>query len=205
MNDESTPLDDPNRFVRAGILFYGAMAVVAVLWRVGAYGEPMWSPGTGLDAAAVAWPLAHSLGAGLGIAAIVILASWLLTEHTEAGRSLAGSLAVQLPPLSVPDAVLLAFASGLAEEMFFRGALQPRAGLVAASVLFGVLHMPSSRALWPWTGFALLMGFVLGWLFEASGSLIGPIAAHTLINAVNLPLLARRYRTSNESTETERD
>lgn len=205
MNDESTPVNDPSRFVRAGILFYGAMAIAAVLWRVGAYDEPMWSPGSGSEAAVAAWPLIQSLGAGLGIAAVVIFVSWLLTERTEMGRNLASQLAEQLPALSVPDAVLLACASGLAEEMFFRGALQPRAGLIAASVLFGILHMPSSRALWPWTGFALLMGFVFGWLFEASGSLVGPIAAHTLINAVNLPLLASRHRGSGEPAEPEDD
>ena len=205
MNDASTPLDDPSRFVRAGILFYGAMAIAAVLWRVGAYGEPMWSPGSGCEVAVATWPLIQSLGTGLGIAAVVILVSWLLTERTEMGRKLASQLAEQLPPLSVPDAVLLACASGLAEEMFFRGALQPRTGLIAASVLFGILHMPSSRALWPWTGFALWMGFVLGWLFEVSGSLVGPIVAHTLINAVNLPLLASRYRGSGEPAEPEGD
>ena len=54
--------------------------------------------------------------------------------------------------------------------------------------------------------FALLvMGFVLGWLFEASGSLVGPIAAHTLINGVNLSLLASRYRGSGEPAEPEDD
>ena len=102
-------------------------------------------------------------------------------------------MAEPLRGLGVPDALLLAAASGLAEEMFFRGALQPRVGLVVASALFGVLHFAPRRELLPWTVFAVVMGFVLGWLFAWSGSLLAPVIAHTVINAVNLPLLVRRY------------
>lgn len=195
MDDDITPLNDPERFVRLGVWFYGAMAIVAVLWRAGGYGESIWAPTLADATEAVApWPLLHSIGAGAGIAGLALGVSWLLSEHSGWGRKVATRLAAQLPPISVADALLLAFASGLAEEMFFRGALQPRAGLVVASVLFGVLHMPSERSLWPWTGFALAMGFALGWLFEVSGSLVGPVVAHTLINGVTLPLLTRRYR-----------
>ncbi|MCS5634940.1 MAG: CPBP family intramembrane metalloprotease, partial [Myxococcota bacterium] len=98
-----------------------------------------------------------------------------------------------LGPIGVPNAVLLAFASGIAEEMFFRGALQPRVGLVAASVLFALLHFLPRRALWPWTVFALAAGLLFGGLFQWTGNLIAPVTAHIVVNAVNLPVLERRF------------
>lgn len=193
---EATPQEpefEPDRFVRIGVLFYGAMAVVAVLWRVGLYNESIW-----LTQGAEARPedAVGTLGQfalGLGVAALVILASYAATEGTGWGQRLAKAMAEPLRGLSVPDGLLLASASGLAEELFFRGALQPRAGLVVASLLFGVLHLVPRRELLPWTAFSVVMGFVLGLLFEWTGSLLAPVVAHTAINAVNLPLLVRRY------------
>jgi hypothetical protein len=98
-----------------------------------------------------------------------------------------------LGPLSVPDALLLASASGLAEELFFRGALQPVVGWVGASVLFGALHFVPRREFLPWTAFAIGAGLVFGWLVEWTGHLTAAVVAHTLVNGVNLPRLVREY------------
>jgi membrane protease YdiL (CAAX protease family) len=57
--------------------------------------------------------------------------------------------------------------------------------------VFGLAHLPPRRALWSWTGFALLAGLLLGALFAATGNLVAPITAHAAINAVNLRLLTR--------------
>jgi hypothetical protein len=99
----------------------------------------------------------------------------------------------------VADAVLLACASGLAEEMFFRGALQPRVGFVMASLLFGLIHFVPRREFYPWTVFAVIVGFVFGWLFIATGNLVAPIVAHTVVNGINLPLLVRQYAPESSS------
>jgi membrane protease YdiL (CAAX protease family) len=191
MSESPPPEIEPSRFVRFGVWFYGAMALVAVLWRVGLYDEPIWwreePPGN------LAWPV--ELALGLGVAAVVVVLSYVLTEATAWGGRMARAMAEPLRGLGVPDALLLASASGLAEELFFRGALQPRVGLVVASVLFGALHFAPRRELLPWTGFAVLMGFAFGAMFEWTGSLLAPVVAHTAINGVNLPLLVRRYGT----------
>ena len=89
--------------------------------------------------------------------------------------------------------VALALASGVAEEAFFRGALQPHVGLVAASLIFGVVHFVPRREFLPWTVFAVAAGFLLGWLFDTTGNLVAPVVAHTTINAVNLWLLSNRH------------
>lgn len=180
----------PN-FVRTGLLFYGAMAVVAVLWRVAAYGEPIFFSSQQAALAEVAWGRDLALGVALGVG--IVLLSNLLTQLTTWGENLARAMAQALGPISTPNCILLACASGLAEEMFFRGALQPRVGIVLACLLFGVVHFVPRREFLPWTGFALIVGFAFGALYDATGNLIAPVAAHAVINGINLPLLIRRY------------
>ena len=149
MSEVTPPEFDSARFMRIGVLFYGAMAVAAVLWRVGLYNEAIWLLPGAAERAEDRMGLLVELALGLGVAGAVIASSYAVTEGTRWGRQLAEAMAEPLRGLSVPDALLLASASGLAEELFFRGALQPRAGLVVASLLFGVLHLVPRRELLP--------------------------------------------------------
>lgn len=182
------PGADPG-FVRSALVFYGALGCAALLWR-------MWTPGASIlhpgVPSATALPLGLSLLAGLAVGGASLLASELLTRFTRIGEGLADALGDRLGGLGTADAILLALASGIAEEMFFRGALQPAVGLVWASLLFGACHFLPRRDLIVWSAYAVLMGFAFGWLFEATGHLVAPIAAHVLVNGVNLPRLAKR-------------
>ena len=74
-----------------------------------------------------------------------------------------------------------------------RGALQPQVGLWVASAAFALAHFAPRRDLWPWTLCSFAAGLALGLLFTWTGNLVAPIAAHALINAVNLRVLAVRY------------
>lgn len=186
---ESPP--EEGRFVRLGLLFYGALALAAVVWRVGLYREPLFFLSPGDAAAGIAWGRDVSLGAACAVA-LIVASDWI-TRRTGWGEDLARAMGRALGPLSTPSAVLLACASGFAEEAFFRGALQPRVGLLLASLLFGCVHFVPQRVFLPWTGFAIGAGLLFGVLFEWTGNLVAPIVAHTLVNAVNLPLLVRRY------------
>ena len=125
-------------------------------------------------------------------AALIAVSDWT-TRKTAWGDELARSMAEALGSLSVPNAILLAFASGLAEELFFRGALQPRVGWVLASLLFGCVHFVPRREFLPWTGFAIGAGFLFGALFVWTGNLVAPVVAHIVVNGVNLPRLVSRY------------
>jgi hypothetical protein len=131
-------------------------------------------------------------GAGVLVAAVTIFASGELTRRTRWGKDLARALGVLLGEIRLADCVMLALASGVAEEAFFRGALQPRIGLVAASLVFGLAHFAPRRELAPWTLFSVAAGFALGALYELTGNLLAPVVAHVLINAVNLRALTRR-------------
>lgn len=176
--------------MRLALLFYTGLLGVSLLWASFSGRSPFHAS-----------PLAERHGvdplrdAAVGVlaGAIVIALSWELTRRTRWGSELARTLAALLGPLSLKSCLLLAALSGVAEEAFFRGALQPRLGLVAASLLFGAAHFAPRRELLPWTFFSIAVGFLLGILFEATGNLLAPITAHFLVNAVNLRLLAVHY------------
>jgi membrane protease YdiL (CAAX protease family) len=179
------------RLVRTAGIFYAVLLGLAVAWRTGWAGEPLWFAGPEAAARGVAWLRDPALGAAA--AALVIVVSGELTERAGWGQRLARHLAELVGRPSPGQIALLALSSGIAEEAFFRGALQPRVGLVAASLLFGLAHFVPRRELLPWTGFSVVAGFLLGGLFEGTGNLLAPIVAHVGINGVNLTLLVRRY------------
>jgi len=177
----------PARLVRLALVFYGALGAVAVAWRVGLQGRSLWvAPG-----ASVRWLRDPALGALA--AALVIFASAVLSRRSRVGARLARSLAVRLGPLAPHKCWILALASGLAEEAFFRGALQPAVGFVAASILFAAAHFVPRRDLAPWSAFSLAAGLLLGWLYQATGNLTAPVVAHVLVNGVNLNRLVREH------------
>jgi membrane protease YdiL (CAAX protease family) len=82
--------------------------------------------------------------------------------------------------------VTLAASSALGEELLFRGLLQPWIGIVLQSLIFGSLHQMRGPSRWVWVASATLMGIILGAMYACTGSLVGPLLAHALINAFNL-------------------
>ena len=183
--------DAANRtpFVRGALLFYGGLGCVALIWRMSTPGVSILHPPGHPESLE---GLGGAVLAGLALGLLSLGLSELLTRFSSLGEALADTLGESLAGITPADGILLAFASGIAEEMFFRGALQPAVGLVWASVLFGACHFLPRRELALWSLYAVAMGFAFGWLFEATGHLAAPIAAHVLVNAVNLPRLARR-------------
>ena len=51
----------------------------------------------------------------------------------------------------------------------------------------------------------MIVGFALGALYSATGNLLAPVVAHTVINGINLPLLVNRYRSEDVESEVERE
>jgi membrane protease YdiL (CAAX protease family) len=99
-------------------------------------------------------------------------------------------------PCSLLEIAAIALAAGFGEELLFRGVLQallagwldPAMGLIAASVVFGLLHSitPTYAVL------AALLGAYLGVCWLATDNLLVPIVAHALYDFVALVYLARR-------------
>ncbi len=125
---------------------------------------------------------AAGIAFGLGMARLtrssVYRLKWARTLHIEF-RGLLG-------PLRNMDILAFAVFSAVAEEMLFRGALQPVLGIVPTSLIFGVLHIAPGRKFIPWPFQAVAMGFAFGGLFWLAGDLSAPVMAHFTINYQNL-------------------
>ncbi len=106
------------------------------------------------------------------------------------------------------DFAIVACASSVGEEAFFRGFVQPalrllaaKAGfedpgsstvvaVVAGAIVFASFHgLVGVKELRPWTLFALLVGLAWGALASWSGSLAPSIVSHFLSNFLNLKRL----------------
>jgi membrane protease YdiL (CAAX protease family) len=93
--------------------------------------------------------------------------------------------------MSDVEIVILAVASSVGEEMFFRGAMLPVIGIVGSSAIFALLHIgPKARHL-PWTFSSFVIGLLFGAIFMWTGDLTGPVLAHFLVNFLNLRHVAQ--------------
>ena len=154
----------------------------------------MWAALRGFDLRLAGDSLALSLVLGsltpLATVSAGLLAYWLLP----ALRAIAEELAPRLVDgTGSGSLLLLSLFSGVGEEVFFRGAVQQEFGLVAASVLFGIVHVGPDRRYLVWTLWAIAAGFLFGVLYDVSGGLLAPMLAHAAHNAATL-LLWKRSR-----------
>lgn len=86
------------------------------------------------------------------------------------------------------QALALAIASGIGEELFFRGALQNALGggllgIVGQGLIFGALHPINDRKAWVYPLMVLVLGLFFGASYFFTHSLFPGILAHFLINA----------------------
>jgi len=174
------------RFVRFAALFYGSLAVVAALW----------CGLRGFDVPLLGESPASSVLLGLFTAGCTVSLGALAYRFLPTLREISEELAPRLVDgADSTSLVLVSIFSGVGEEAFFRGAVQQEFGLVVASLLFGVAHIGPDRRYLIWTAWAVVAGFVFGFLYEVSGGLLAPILAHTAHNAATL-LLWKRSRKS---------
>ena len=124
---------------------------------------------------------------GLGM----VFASRMAFYRFEWARALHRDFRALLSPLGDREIVVLAAASSIGEEMFFRGAMVPVVGVVGSSAIFALLHIgPRARHL-PWTISSFFAGLVFGALYSWTGDLTGAVVAHFTINFLNLRHVAQ--------------
>lgn len=128
---------------------------------------------------------------GLGLGLLVVLLSRLSVHRFRWARRLHSEFRVILGDLSGQEMIILAVASSVGEELLFRGALMPWLGLWAQALLFGALHFGPGRKFLPWTISALVVGVGFGYLTQWTGDLGAAIAAHFIINLLNLRYIVR--------------
>lgn len=184
-------------FVRQAALFYGALAVVAALWNglrdrdfLLAYSAPL------------------SLFLGLLTAAGTVATGVLVYRLVPTMRQISDELApVLVDGADRSSLVLISLFSGIGEEMLFRGAVQPEFGLVVAAVAFGLVHIGPDRRYLVWTAWAVLAGFLFGFLYEYTGGLLAPTIAHATHNAATFLLWkhSRKNPAEHEDSENSED
>ncbi len=103
------------------------------------------------------------------------LENTLETEFSELSHTILGALSISL------------FGPVL-EEVLFRGAIQgyilrkfgkPWLAIVLASLVFGIIHWNPVQVV-----YATLLGFIFGWLYYRTGSLLSVIVGHVLNNSI---------------------
>lgn len=186
------------------LLLYGSMAVAALIWIQ--FGGPRTFSQM-LTEAEPLRPLGAGLLAGLGMAGLAAGLSLTVPAVRELETEFAQISADQ----RWHEILILSLLSGVAEEMFFRGAMQPILMMKAASVLgeahripvgvgltsvvFALFHIPWSQKMVTWPLMAFAAGIVLGLLPVWTGSLVAPMAAHMVVNAIGLWRIASRFAT----------
>ena len=171
---------DPARFLPIVIFGEGILLVVAVVWA------------HLIDLPLTPGPWATGVAAGLAAAlALGVLNLALLRWRSNPwpGEALRFICRVVVHPLfehvRVWHILLVSVMAGLAEELLFRGVLQPIVGLPAASLLFGAVHV-GGRGFLGYGIWAACIGAFLGWLMNVTGGLTAPVVAHAAYDALAL-------------------
>lgn len=116
---------------------------------------------------------ASFLSAGWAIAGLILINAmvsivWAILDPTQAEAMGQISELMWAEYDSIGNIFLLAILSSVSEETLFRGAVQPRLGLVVTSFLFAFTHL--QYAITPATLVVLLIGLVLGFLRRRFGT-----------------------------------
>ena len=165
---------------------YAAMALVGLLIAAGR-GNPDLYCLTGVPS----WWLLAGPAVGVAAGLLIVLLTQQATRRYAWAKQLHNSFKDLLGPLTTRDIVILAAASSIGEEVLFRGALMPWLGLWVQAAIFACLHVGPGKKFAPWTLMALAMGVGFGLLARYTENLGAPIAAHFMINFLNLKFIVR--------------
>ena len=173
--------------IKTALIFYGILIIISNFWFSFSKLEFVFSKNIFKDALI-----------SLIVAFIIIFASYICTNFTNYFNELKKIFTDFLSHLNLLGIIILALASGIGEEMLFRGVIQSYAGLYATSIIFGLFHIGPSLKFVPWTIFAIIMGFILGALKIYTGGLFAPILVHTIVNLVNMIMIKKAQRTKHK-------
>ena len=167
----------PNRLLLLALAGEGLLVVVALVWSG-------WR-----DVPLFAGPLARGLGGGLAGAVVLAAANgYILCRAPDVPpvrairRLYVDAITPIFDQVRAIDVAAIGVAAGVGEELFFRGILQPEIGLVAASMIFGLLHT-GGRGTLVFGVWVTCMGAALGALALWFGGLLAPIVAHAVYDA----------------------
>ena len=133
--------------------------------------------------------LAASAALGLAVATAIVAFTRVAVPRFGWAQRLHSELRPVARELTIGQILIVAGLSSLGEELLFRGLLVPMLTVVPAAVVFGLAHQIKGPSRWIWAGWATAVGLMLGAIFALTGSLVGPLLAHAIVNAANLTYL----------------
>jgi membrane protease YdiL (CAAX protease family) len=170
-------------------VFYGALLAAAIgLGAVRGHANVFATMGTSVSTTTTLL-LGPLLGLAIGLGAV--FATRVMTHRLQWARVLHQEFHALVQGLEAREIFLLALTSSIAEEAFFRGALQPMIGVVPQAALFAAMHFKPRKRFYPWTAMSLAVGLGFGLLTTWTGNLAAAIVAHFTINLLNLGYIAR--------------
>ena len=178
----------PARLVKMALVMEGAMLPLAAVW--GHLRDIPWWTAMHLGPQAL-------LGLPLGVLLLATNATVLHLTHRfgpSGAHLLVDELLVPMVrPLGLVHMVLISIASGLCEEALFRGVVQAEVGVLLASLIFGMLHVPERRYLLGGVQ-SVFSGAWLGLLYAATGDLALVAVSHAANNLAGMIWLKWGYR-----------
>jgi membrane protease YdiL (CAAX protease family) len=180
--------------------FYPATFALAGVWAIGAFASgPLhlgrigaWRQQDGQGERRLVRPVLPPILLGLGLAGVFVVGGLVVREIPWLERQVR-SVVDFADQGSLPILIVVTAVNGVAEELFFRGAVYaalPRHPVAWTSVAYVIATLATGNVMLAFA--AILLGVVVGFERRASGGVLAPILTHcawSLSMLLALPLL----------------
>lgn len=95
-------------------------------------------------------------------------------------------ISAPLSSLSTGPSIILCFLSAVSEELFFRVTAVPHIGVFGAAAFYALVHLSPSGIFSMWTLEVIIVGYILGYIFDLTGSFGAILTIHFLVNIFSL-------------------
>jgi len=131
------------------------------------------------------------IGIGVVLFLVVFALELFITAFSEAtGITINTNISLLLQGAPVWFYLFATFIGPIDEEIFFRGFLVPRIGIIWSALFFAVLHAGYNSSFGIEIIAAFIFGLLAGYIFKKTKSLYPSIAAHILVNALAVAAMA---------------
>jgi len=200
---ENTPIK-PEKFFKTACYFEGSLILVAIILGMFADIDPFENIHFSENA------VLYGLSGTLPLFIIYLAMEQMPIDAVQKIRKiLLETLGPSMHKYNWADLLVLAAIAGISEEILFRGVIQPwienswgiTAGLIASSVLFGLVHAVTPLYAVLATGVGIYLGLCLD--YDTERNLLIPIIIHATYDFLAFLVIMRSYRSSlnNETSE----
>lgn len=175
-------------------VFYPATLALAAVWVVGAVASGPLRLGRYSRGERQVRPVVLPLLTGLGLAGVFVLGALVVREIPMLGPQVRDLLTFAQEG-ALPIVLAITLVNGVAEEVFFRGAVfeaVPQYPIAASAAVNVLVVLASGNA--PLAFAALVLALVVGWQRRITGGVLAPVITHltwSTVMLLTLPLLFR--------------